>query len=111
MSQSPPEKSLETPLHPSLIRPILLGGAERELVLINAIVIAVLILAIGPHPLTFATAAALATAGHSALVLAARYDPQMWRVYSRHVVHRTYYPARGLHGAPLPPIHPFNSTR
>lgn len=110
MSQRPLEKTLETPLHPSLIRPILLGGAERELVVINAIVIAVLLLGIGPHLLTFLTAALLATAGHSALVLAARYDPQMWRVYSRHLLHRTYYPARALYTAPLPPIHPFHAT-
>ncbi|MCP3962338.1 MAG: conjugal transfer protein TrbD [bacterium] len=104
------ETGLKTPLHPSLVRPILLAGAERELVLINAVVIAVLVLGIGPHPLSLLTAALLATVGHSGLVLAARYDSQMWRVYSRHVVHRTYYPARALYGAPLPPIHPFNTT-
>ncbi len=109
MSQ-PRERSLETPLHPSLIRPILLGGAERELVVVNAIVIAALVLGIGPHPLTFLTAALLATAGHSALVLAASYDPQMWRVYSRHLAYRTYYPARALTTAPPAPIHPFPTS-
>jgi len=103
-------QGLETPLHPSLVRPILLAGAERELVLLNAIVITALLLGIGPHPLTLITAALLATAGHSALVLAARFDPQIWRVYARHVVHRSFYPARALYSAPLPPIHAFNAT-
>ncbi len=107
----PREKSLETPLHPSLIRPILLGGAERDLVLINVILIAVLILGIGPHPLTFLTAALLATAGHSTLVLAARYDPQMWRVYTRHLAYRTYYPARALYTAQAAPVYPFHTRR
>lgn len=102
--------SLKTPLHPSLVRPILLGGAERELVLINAIVIAALLLGIGPHPLTLAIAVFLGTAGHSAMVLAARFDPQMLRVYSRHIRYRTYYPARALYGAPMPQVHPFNAS-
>ena len=31
------------PVHPSLIRPLLLGGAERELVLMNGTIIAALI--------------------------------------------------------------------
>ncbi len=103
-------QKLETPLHPSLVRPILLGGAERELVLINAILIAVLLLGIGPHLLTFLTAALLATAGHSILVLAASYDPQMWRVYSRHLAYSTFYPARALYTARPALIHPFQTT-
>ena len=101
------EDSLKTPLHPSLVRPILLAGAERELVLVNAIAIAALILGIGPHPLSFATAAVLATAGHSTLVLAARFDPQISRVYARHLTYQAHYPARALHCAPSRLIHPF----
>lgn len=100
-------ENLESPLHPSLIRPILLGGAERELVLVNAIVIAVLILGIGPHPLTFLIAGVLGTLGHSALVFAARFDPQMWQVYRRHLLYHIYYPARALYRAPLAPVPPF----
>ncbi len=103
--------SLETPIHPSLVRPILLAGAERELVLVNAIVIAVLLLGIGPHPLTISTAALLATAGHSALVLAARFDPQMLRIYARHIHYRAYYPARAPFNAPQAIVHPFRLPR
>ncbi len=101
------EKALETPLHASLVRPILLAGAERELVLVGAITIAALLLGVGPHPLTLALAVLLATAGHSGLVLAARYDPQMAGVYARHVRYQSFYPARALLSAPTPPIHPF----
>ncbi len=100
--------SLATPIHPSLVRPILLGGAERELVLINLILIVVLVLGVGPHPLTLLLALLLGSAGHSLLVLAARFDPQMWRVYARHVIYQPYYPAAARFDAPLAPVHPFN---
>ncbi len=99
---------LATPLHPSLVRPILLGGAERELVLINVILIVVLVLGVGPHPLTFVLAAMLGTAGHTLLILAARFDPQIWRVYARHVLYQPFYPARARFDAPLAPVHAFN---
>ncbi len=99
---------LETPLHPSLVRPVLLGGAERELVLVNVLAIVVLVLGVGPHPLTLLLAVLLGTAGHSGLVVAARFDPQMWRVYARHLRYRSFYPARALVGAPLLAVHPFH---
>lgn len=101
------DRSLETPLHPSLVRPILLGGAERDLVLLNALAVAVLVLGVGPHVLTLLLGGLLATVGQAALVLAARHDAQMWRVYSRHIRYQTYYPARALLGAPLATVHPF----
>ena len=101
-------ESLATPIHPSLVRPILLGGAERELVLINVILIVILVLGVGPHPLTFLLALLLGSAGHTLLVLAARFDPQIWRVYARHVIYQPFYPAAASFHAPLAPIHPFN---
>ena len=103
------QDALSTPLHPSLIRPILLGGAERDLVLVNGILIVVLVLGIGPHPLTFLLAGLLGTLGHSALVLAARFDPQMWRLYRRHLVYQTFYPARALHQAGVAPVPRFDA--
>lgn len=101
----------QTPLHPSLIRPILLGGAEREPVLVNVILIFALVLGVGPHPLTFLLAITLGTIGHSALVWAARYDSQIWKVYSRHLRYRRFYPARARFDARLFPIHPFNEQQ
>lgn len=99
---------LETPLHPSLLRPVLLGGAERELVLLNVFVILSLVLGVGLHLLTVVLAAGLGTFGHSLLVLAARYDPQTWQVYRRHVTYQDFYPARARFEAPLAQVHPFN---
>ena len=101
-------RTLETPLHASLVRPILLGGAERELVLINLLAIVVLLLGVGPHPITFLLAALLGSAGHSLLVIAARFDPQMWRVYARHLLYQPFYPALASFEASLAPIHPFH---
>ena len=100
--------SLETPIHASLVRPILLGGAERELVLINLLAIVVLLLGVGPHPITILLAALLGSAGHSLLMIAARFDPQMWRVYARHLLYQPFYPALPSFEAPLSPIHPFH---
>ncbi|MBT8248600.1 MAG: VirB3 family type IV secretion system protein [Acidimicrobiia bacterium] len=101
----------QTALHPSLIRPILLGGAEREPVLVNVILIFALVLGVGPHPLTFLLAITLGTLGHSALVWAARHDSQIWKVYSRHLRYRRFYPARSRFDARLSPIHPFNERQ
>ncbi len=102
--------ALETPLHPSLVRPILLGGAERDLVLLNALAVAVLILGVGPHPLTLLLGGLMATFGQGGLVLAARHDAQMWRVYARHIRYQTYYPARALITAPVAAVHPFHEA-
>ena len=95
-----------TPLHPSLVRPVLLGGAERELVLVNTVTVIALVLGLGPHLASLGLAALLATVGHSALVLAARYDAQMFRVYARHIHYQAFYPARALHGAPVAVVVP-----
>ena len=101
---------LRTPLHASLVRPVLLGGGEREPVVINVVAIAALVLGMGPHPLTLAVALVLATAGHAALVLAARSDPQMWRVYTRHLRYGRFYPARAAWWARRPIVLPFRGT-
>ena len=63
--------------------------------------ILVLVMGVGPHPFTLILAGTLATLGHSLLVLAARYDPQIFRVYARHLRTQGYYPARALLEAPV----------
>lgn len=101
---------LRTPLHASLVRPVLLGGGEREPVVINAVMVAALVLGMGPHPLTLGLAALLATLGHTALVLAARSDPQMWRVYTRHLQYARFYPARAVWWARQRIVLPFRGV-
>ena len=88
------------PIHPSLIRPLLLGGAERELVLLNGTIIAALIFGVGFHWVSLTIAALLATIGHWALTRAAKYDARLIRIYVRHVRYQPYYPARPLSAAP-----------
>ena len=96
-----------TPLHQSLVRPILLAGGERELVLVNLILIFALVLGVGPNPVTLTVAGLLATLGHGAMVRLAKYDPQGWRVLARHFRYRDHYPARAHPAAPTVPAHGF----
>jgi len=88
------EEPRRTPIHPSLTRPLLLGGAERELVLMNGTMIAALIFGVGFHWVSLTLAVLLATVGHWALTRAAKYDPRLSRIYVRHVRYQSYYPAR-----------------
>jgi len=87
------------PIHASLTRPLLLGGAERELVLVNGTIIAALIFGVGFHWVSLTIASLLATAGHWALTRAAKYDPRLSRIYVRHVRYQLFYPARAPIGA------------
>ena len=82
-----------TAIHMSLTRPLLLAGAERELVLVNGTAIAALIFGVGFHWASVTVAVLLATAGHWALTRAAKHDPQLSRIYVRHVRYQEYYPA------------------
>jgi len=50
----------------------------------------------------------LATAGHWGLTRAAKHDPQLSRVYVRHIRYQEYYPARA--GVQAPPAWIFPSV-
>jgi type IV secretory pathway TrbD component len=90
-------------IHQSLVRPVLLAGAERSLAIGNWIAAAALILG-GGQWYTAALGALLATAGHWALVQAAKVDPQLSQVYIRHWRYQQdCYPARASIWAPAPP--------
>lgn len=93
-------------VHPSLIRPLLLGGAERELVLVNVVVIAALIFGVGFHWLSLTVATALATAGHWLLVQAANLDPYLSRIYKRHLDYQGFYAAQASFYSRRSPVHP-----
>ncbi len=95
-----------TPIHRSLTRPLLLGGAERELVLVNGILIAALVFGVGFHWVSVSIAILLATVGHWALMRAARYEPRLNRIYVRHVRYQPYYPARPMSQAPSAWVYP-----
>jgi type IV secretion system protein VirB3 len=81
------------PVHASLMRPILLMGAERELVLISAIIAAVLVLSL--ERLLFTVVGMVFwSLSLAALQRAAKADPQFSRVYLRHARYRAYYAAQ-----------------
>jgi type IV secretion system protein TrbD len=97
------EKPRALTIHRSLIRPILLMGAERELVLITGIIAAVLVLSL-QRPLFVAVGVALWIVGLAALQRAAKVDPQISRVYLRHLRYRPYYAAQSCVTACVPEI-------
>jgi len=93
-------------IHQSLIRPVLLAGAERPLAIANWITAAALIFGGGLHWYTVAVGGLLVTVGHWGLVQAAKFDPQLSQVYVRHIRYQDFYPARASIAAPLPRIRP-----
>lgn len=85
-----------TAIHPSLIRPILLAGADRNLVMINMTCVATLIFGVGIHWMTLFLALTFALVGHFALVKLAKFDPLFLPLYLRHIRYRDFYLAKGF---------------
>jgi type IV secretory pathway TrbD component len=90
-----------TLIHQALTRPVLLGGAERRLAILNWLIVAALIFGVGLHLYTI-----LGTAGHWALRQAAKFDAQLSEIYIRHLHYQRYYPPRAAITAPPAPVHP-----
>jgi len=78
-------------LHRALLRPMLLAGGERRLVILNMTLIAVLLLGLGIHYITLILALFLATIGHWCLVHAAKEDSMMSSIYLRHIRYKDIY--------------------
>ena len=87
-------------IHQSLTRPLLLAGAERAPAIANWITAAAIFFGGGLHWYTVTISALLVTVGHWALVQAANFDPQLSRVYVRHIRYQDYYPARAAISGP-----------
>jgi type IV secretory pathway TrbD component len=92
-------------IHTSLIRPILLMGAERELVLISAILAAVLVMSLERLLFTI-VGIVFWSIGLVALRRAAKADPQFSRVYLRHTRYPAYYAAQSRVAARLSTVRP-----
>ena len=85
-------------LHPSLIRPRLLAGGDRLLVIVLWTMVLLLIFGAPTHWLTLGSALLLGGGGHWALIRAAAADPHWFTVYWRHLAYQDWYPAhRSLH--------------
>lgn len=74
----------EVPLHRSLAEPILLGGAPRNVAILNGTLAAV----VGLGLQLWIPGLALWLVGHSLAVWGARLDPQFLQVFARHIKHR-----------------------
>ena len=74
----------EVPLHRSLAEPILLGGAPRNVAILNGTLAAV----VGPGLQLWIPGLVLWLVGHSLAVWGARLDPQFLQVFARHIKHR-----------------------
>lgn len=82
-------------IHKSLTRPILMAGAERELVIVNATMMTALIFGIGFTKLTILAAIFLGTIGQFGLVMIGKRDAYMSKIYLRHIHYQPYYQAKG----------------
>ena len=79
-------EGFEVPIHRSLTEPILLGGAPRNVAIINGTLAA----ALGLGPQLWLAGIIVWLVGHSAAVYAARKDPAFMDVLVRHVRHKGY---------------------
>src|SRR5262245_14626892 len=91
-------------IHQSLIKPLLLAGAERAPAAANWISAMGILFGGGLHWYTIAVSAFMITLGHWALVQAAKFDPQLSRIYLRHVRYQRWYPERSAPAARAPLI-------
>ncbi|WP_083797231.1 conjugal transfer protein TrbD [Limnobacter sp. MED105] len=91
------------PMHQSLIRPVLLGGAERGLALMNGVISAALIFGIGSWQAAV-IGIGFALIVHMVLVNLAKQDCQFFDVYKRHITYQDFYPAQASQSAPAPLI-------
>jgi type IV secretory pathway TrbD component len=94
------------PMHASLVRPVLFGGAEPAAVAIEVLTAGALLFGAGFHLATFALASFYLIVVHGAMVRIARHDPQMSELYIRSLVARDYYPAHGAARAPADRVWP-----
>lgn len=98
---TPPRSDLaETPLFPSLVRPALIGGLEREVVIPLVGLVLMLLLAFRPNLVTPALALVVVAVVLPALRRATKRDPQAFEVLKDHLRVAGYYPAAGSHDAP-----------
>jgi len=81
-----PIEAFETPLHRSLVEPILLGGAPRGVAIVNGTLAA----ALGLGLQQWIAGLVLWAVGHSLAVVAARRDPAFAPVLARHLRQRSH---------------------
>jgi type IV secretory pathway TrbD component len=78
-------------IHTSLIRPVLLAGAEPAVVIVETCVVFALLFVVGIHLVTIAIALFWLTVVHSVMVWVAKQEPQMTALYVRSLSARDFY--------------------
>lgn len=89
----------EQPLHASLVRPMLYFGVERQVIAVEATLVAALLFGVGPHLATLVVAAVVLLAVHPAMVWLTARDPQVTEVFLRSRTYADYYAPHGAVGA------------
>ena len=90
--------------HSSLLRVVLLAGAEPAVVIVESTIAFALVFVVGLHLVTIVLAAFWLTAVHSTMVWVAKQDPQMVELYIRSLSGRDYYaPHARAHTPARPP--------
>ncbi|MGH7618064.1 MAG: VirB3 family type IV secretion system protein [Gemmatimonadaceae bacterium] len=89
-------------IHSSLIRPVLLAGAEPSVVIVETCVVFALVFVVGIHLVTIALALFWLTAVHSVMVWVAKQEPQMTALYVRSLSGRDFYAPHARAHAPTP---------
>lgn len=80
------------PIHPALVQPVLIAGAERELTILVGF-LALMVFVAGKSFVAAGLSTLLWVAGSALGRLLARRDGQAVKVYLRHIRYRAFYPA------------------
>lgn len=88
------------PVHQSLVRPILLAGVELAPAVAELFLVLLLALGFGVSPFSLTFALVTGSISHILLLRAAKEDPQLCAVYTRHIRYQTFYPALSHPTAP-----------
>jgi type IV secretory pathway TrbD component len=83
------------PIHPALHRPVLVGGVDRGLVIVEVTLVTALVVMGGLDWRTLSAAALLVGALHPALAWASRADAAIGEVYVRSLGGQDFYPPVG----------------
>ena len=80
-------------VYQSLIRPILMLGADRILAILLFMIVGLLVLALPWTKLSMSVAGGLLLIGHPLLVILCKYDPDWRRIVLRLISYQRFYPA------------------
>ena len=89
-----------TLVHHSLIRPVLLAGAEIGPAVLELVVVLLLAFGFRISFFSIAAAALLGSLSHVLLLRAAKSDPQLFAIYTRHIRFQRFYSSTAHPAAP-----------